>query len=56
MRDQGADVDAAPDGRFERLFDVLEVEPENDEVERLFRAVDGVQQGLMPSSGNTSDP
>ncbi len=46
VRNQGADVHAARHGRLNCLFDLLEVEAENDEVEGFSGAVDSLQQGV----------
>src|SRR5688572_2135263 len=44
MGDQRPHGDAPLDGGHERLFQRLEVEPENDDVDRLLRALDRLDQ------------
>ena len=46
VRDERADRDAAFDRGFDGLLDRLQVEAENDEVERFLRALDGVERRL----------
>jgi hypothetical protein len=44
VRDERAHVHAACDGVLGGRFDLFEIEPENDEVERLLGAVDDLEE------------
>jgi hypothetical protein len=46
MRDERADGDAAPDGGLEGLFERLQIEPKDDDVDGLLRLLDGVEKRL----------
>ena len=49
--DERAHDDAALHGRGERLLDLVAIEPEDEDVDRLLRGLDRLDDGTTPASG-----